>query len=215
MARCLDARSHLMANRTYLYATDVVPGTDPGQGTRQTVGISEWNYDIPIVYKLLLTGNPRMCKSLIWETPDNIALVGDYSLGLQRLKDCLKRIDFPAAQSLITDALTFLEKEENRRLYFLLECAEIFEMSGAPMEEQNSVLLEEIENVDEKVEDSLAGLRPPHDTQPLQESLSTRRSAVESLGCEGQVDPLQPILRLGLGNWTNTLYYDPGRGSLS
>jgi hypothetical protein len=75
-----------MANRSYLYATNTVPGIDVIQSKRQIIGISEWNYDVPVVYKLLLSGNPRLCKSSIWDVPDLIAIVGDYSLGLERLK---------------------------------------------------------------------------------------------------------------------------------
>lgn len=52
-----------MANRSYLYSTNVVPGPDVKKATRTLTGISEWNYDIPIIYKLLLSGNPRPCKS--------------------------------------------------------------------------------------------------------------------------------------------------------
>ena len=33
----------------------------------RAVGIAEFGYDIPIVFKLLLSGNPRLCVSMIFE----------------------------------------------------------------------------------------------------------------------------------------------------
>ena len=71
-----------MANRSYLYSSDVVPGYNE-TGKKELIGISEWDYDIPLVYKLLLTGAPRMCKSSIWDVSDDIALVGDYLQGVK------------------------------------------------------------------------------------------------------------------------------------
>ncbi|UUM22292.1 hypothetical protein [Mycoavidus sp. SF9855] len=42
-----------MANRRYLYSSNVVPGPDVKQEMPTLTGISEWNYDIPNIYKLL------------------------------------------------------------------------------------------------------------------------------------------------------------------
>ncbi|WP_444546268.1 DUF7822 domain-containing protein [Aeromonas hydrophila] len=30
---------------------------------RKLIGVSEWNYDIPIIFNLLLSGNPKTCPS--------------------------------------------------------------------------------------------------------------------------------------------------------
>jgi hypothetical protein len=73
-----------MANRSYLYSTNYLPGS-AATGSRRVVGIAEFGNDIPIVFKLLLSGNPRTCVSLIFEGTDEIALVGDYQLGVGRL----------------------------------------------------------------------------------------------------------------------------------
>jgi hypothetical protein len=198
-----------MANRSYLYSTNVVPGTDAKRTKHRIVGISEWDYGIPIVYKLLLTGNPRTCRSSIWEVPDHIALVGDYSLGLQRLKQLLKRIGLPAAQSSIDEALVFLEKEDNRKEYFLLECGEIFDMTAEPMEKQNSTLLEEIKNLDTEIEEVLSGLPLLPVKQPKARGLLATLVGVQPSRHDATFDARQVVSRLGLGNWSNNLYYDP------
>jgi hypothetical protein len=42
------------------------------------IGLSEWNYNIPIVYKILLSGGPKICKSSIWDIDKKIAIAGFY-----------------------------------------------------------------------------------------------------------------------------------------
>lgn len=201
-------RGHKMANRSYLYATNMLPGNDAKQTKRQVVGVSEWNYGIPIVYKLLLTGNPRTCKSSIWEMPDDIAIVGDYSPGVQRLKEFLRRIRLPAAQALIDEAVVFLEREESRKEHFLLECGEIFAMAGEPLKEQNSALLQQIRNLDVEIERALSDLPHPAGTGMEPDGLSSANRGDEGRHYEAGVDPLRPIRRLGLGYWSNVLFYD-------
>ncbi len=67
-----------MANRSYLYASDVSPQQIEQWSEGQQIGISEWNYDIPLVFKLLISGNTQPCRSLLWDESDPIALQGDY-----------------------------------------------------------------------------------------------------------------------------------------
>lgn len=173
-----------MANRSYLYSSDVAPGQNE-TGKKELIGISEWNYDIPFVYKLLLTGAPHMCKSSIWDISNDIALVGDYLQGVERLKEFFRRIEFPPAQPILQEAINFLENKENRRNFFVLECGEIFDMSSQPLDEQNIRLLEEIKNIDADVEKVLSGLKS-----------DIKNDAIDS------------IYALGLGNWDNVLYYN-------
>lgn len=53
-----------MANRAYLYSLDNRPS---GYADRpETIsGLSEWPYNIPFMYRLLMSGDPRLCASLI------------------------------------------------------------------------------------------------------------------------------------------------------
>jgi hypothetical protein len=166
-----------MANRSYLYAIDAVPAIDSSPSESRCIGISEFNGAIPIVFKLLLTGNPRACRSIIWKTPDEIALVGEYALGFQRLKEFLARIDLPAAQPLIQECLDFLEDNKHRRNYFLLECGEIFELTEEPLDQQNAKLLNEITDLDAEIDQALERVKATIVNGPRSEGLPPNLSA--------------------------------------
>ncbi|BBO59597.1 hypothetical protein [Mycoavidus sp. B2-EB] len=198
-----------MANRSYLYSTNVVPGPDVKKETRTFTGISEWNYDIPIIYKLLLSGNPRPCKSSIWDMPDDIALIGDYALGVERLKEFLNKITLPTARPLVEETLQFLASKHSINKYFVLECGEIFDMDDEPIQEQNAQLLDEIRNLDVEVERALASLEPQPVEKPKPVGWLAKLFGVKSPpAVESHDDPLQPVYNLGLGNWSNILYFD-------
>ncbi|MGP9556777.1 DUF7822 domain-containing protein [Psychrobacter sp. AOP7-A1-24] len=109
-----------------MYSTNTIPEANQNDSSRVLTGISEYNYDIPIVFKVLLSGNPQACLSLIWDNPEKIALIGDYASGVQNLEAFLAAITLPAAQAPITEALEFLRMPENQNQYFILECGEIF-----------------------------------------------------------------------------------------
>jgi hypothetical protein len=233
-----------MANRSYLYATDIVPSEVSAPEKGQCIGISEFSWAIPIVFKLLLGGNPRTCRSIIWKEASNIAIVGEYSRGLERLKEFLARIELPAAQPLVQEALDFLQENKNRRNYFLLECGEIFDLTEEPIDQQNAKLLDEIKNLDAEIEETLDGLRTPPATKAIpKDVMSYLLGEAKGLGAEVEelfgsllppgkrsrltevlseailsklsraetaaADPLTPIYRLGLGSWSNILYYEP------
>jgi hypothetical protein len=236
-----------MANRSYLYAIDVVPSADSPPSKSRCVGLSEFSSAIPIVFKLLLSGNPRTCRSIIWRTPDDIALVGEYAPGFRRLKEFLAQIDLPAAQPLIKECLRFLEDKRNRRKYFLLECGEVFDLTEEPIDQQNAELLNQIRNLDAEIQQALdlvktspvdqpipkelppdvveatkdlgaeienlfAGLLPSDNqsrlTDLLSEAIQSRLSRAE----REAADPLHQFYRLGLGHWSNILYYGVDKG---
>jgi hypothetical protein len=54
-----------MANRSYLYSTNIIPSSNnKSKEEPKLIGISEWNYAIPIVFQLLVSGKPIAC--LLW-----------------------------------------------------------------------------------------------------------------------------------------------------
>jgi hypothetical protein len=236
-----------MANRSYLYAIDVVPSADSPPSKPRCVGISEFNWAIPIVFKLLVSGSPRTCRSIIWKTPDDIALVGEYTRGLRRLKEFLTQIDVPAAQPLIKECLEFLEDKRNRRKYFLLECGEVFGLTEEPIDQQNAGLLNEIRNLDAEIQQALdlvkarpiskpipkelppgvvtatkdlsaeignlfSGLLPSDNRSRLTDLLSDAIQSRLSRTKKEAADPLHQFYRLGLGHWSNILYYGIDEG---
>lgn len=197
-----------MANRSYLYSTNVIPGPDVKPEERKLIGISEFNYDIPIVFKLLLSGNPRACRSSIWEMPEEIAIVGDYGLGLERLTKFLKRIEIIEAQPLIREAVEFLNRAENQNPYFVLECGEIFDMTGQPLLEQNQALLGQLNDLEAEMEKAMGSLKTVPVAPPKPVGFFSRMFKAKPLLPVRTPDPMDPFYELGLGNWSNILYFD-------
>ena len=197
-----------MANRSYLYSTNVIPGPEAKANGRKLLGISEWNYDIPIVFKLLLSGNPKTCLSSIWDNTEEIALIGDYTSGVKNLERFLSRIEIPSAQTLITEAIEFLNKPENQNQYFVLECGEIFDMGDTPLLEQNLELLEQVQNLHPKIDEALQSLLPQAVESPKPVGFFSKLFGRAPELQRPEPDPMKPIYALGLGNWSNILYFD-------
>ncbi|WFR73716.1 hypothetical protein P9209_09120 [Prescottella defluvii] len=187
-----------MANRSYLYTTSFAPDADATRTpTDRVAGISEWAYAVPLVFRILVSGDPRPCRSLIWsDVPDAMAISGRCGPGIARLEQFLARIDHPALGSLADDAIAFLHAHTEPDGYFVLECAEIFAMDDAPLGEQNTREIERLGKIDTEIEAALADLAPAKPNfwqrifKPTQESLE------------------DPLRELGLGYWSDVLYFD-------
>ncbi|MGJ7608047.1 DUF7822 domain-containing protein [Variovorax sp. LT1R20] len=192
-----------MANRSYLFASPFVPGPDAaGNDPRQLKGLSECNYNIPLVYRLLVSADVQLCRSMIWTSLDEpTALAGRAGAGIDRLQQFLSRIDHPSVAPLRDQALDFLNSHADRNGYFVLECAEILDMSDEPLGEQAESLLKGVQNIDTEIEAAITRLAPQKKTfwdrifTPSQESIEA------------------PLRELGLGYWSDTLYYSPNDAS--
>jgi hypothetical protein len=196
-----------MANRSYLYSSNFAPSPEVNEADRRITGISEWNYDIPIAFKILLSGNPRKCLSSIWEVSEEIAIVGDYDHGLDRLLRFLDRITLPEVIPLKEEARQFLTDKANKNRYFILECGEIFELHDEPHTEQSDSLLAEIRNIEPLIESALADLLPSQASAAKASDFFSRRQGRKPPAPErkGSADALYS---LGLGNWSSILYFD-------
>jgi hypothetical protein len=192
-----------MSNRSYLYSTDRLPSSDGGEQRPRYVGISEWPYDIPLVFKILVSGNPRACQSSIW-SPEPIAIAGDYDQGVVRLFEFLDRIDEPDLAPLREEAHAFLTAEENKNRYFLLECCEIYD-DPSP-EQRNDRLLAEIQDLEPEMESTLANLSAACRFKPRPVGFLARMFGVKPAVAK---TPFELICELGLGFWDNVLFYDP------
>lgn len=53
-----------MANRSYLYSLGNRP-TSYADRPETVSGLSEWAYDVPFMYRLLMSGDPQLCASLV------------------------------------------------------------------------------------------------------------------------------------------------------
>lgn len=195
-----------MANRSYLYSSNVEPVFRSAPPGRKLVGISEWNYAIPIVFRLLLSGNPQVCHSSLWEIEDKIGIIGNFDEGVDALKDFLGQLSDPKAQPLITEALEFLSKPEYQNEYFILECGEIYVMGEGELSEQNLAVVESIRtSLPKETKALVKNLNILEKTEPpsLLKRIfggSTTKQPVKY--------PLTPFHELGLGNWSNILYFD-------
>lgn len=123
-----------MANRSYLYTADTIPGYGPSPG--RVEDLSEWNWRVPILHRVLLTGSPKLCHSTIWESP-MLAIACDYDTGvanLERFFAALPQTDEVRAHA--AQALEVLKDPARRRNHLLLEAGEIVALSiGADPDE--------------------------------------------------------------------------------
>lgn len=186
-----------MAHRSYLYSTDNLPESPEWNIKKTLHGISEYRYDIPFIFKLLLTGKPVACRSSIWEKPEQIAIAGDYALGLANLSRYLGRISDPAIGPLVQEAHEFLNSPAHARRHFILECGEIFDLTKGSFTDKNNALLLEIREIGESI-----------DAQPIPKPISTQRGLLSKLLKLKAPDPLSPYYELGLGYWSEILYFD-------
>lgn len=197
-----------MANRSYLYSTNIIPGPNAKAGGRKLIGISQWDYDIPIVFKLLLSGSPRTCPSSIWKHPEEIALTGDYVSGVKNLENFLSKVTLPSAQPLIAEAIVFLSRPENQNQYFILECGEIFEMEETPVFEQNRALLEQLAHLQPEVEKALKSVVPHPAVPPKKVGFLSKLLGHAPVPSRPVEELMNPVYALGLGNWSNKLYFE-------
>ena len=172
-----------MANRSYLYAADRRP-TRPQDVPDRVVGLTEWAYDVPLAQRLLLSGDPTVCPSMIFGIDAEIGIAADFGVGLGALVSFLERIEHPGAAPLVAEALSFLEDPAHQDQLIIAEAGEIFDMDGGDLARAAQVLVTRIrEHLDTDAEASLAAIDRVADDTSLRE--------------------------LGLGNWSTVLFYDP------
>ncbi|MBJ9214459.1 hypothetical protein I5481_21570 [Citrobacter freundii] len=79
-----------MANRAYLYSLSNQPASY--EDRPETIsGLSEWAYEIPFLYRLLMSGEPQLCASLISDELDDTqvalhAISSPFEPGFKRVK---------------------------------------------------------------------------------------------------------------------------------
>lgn len=144
-----------MSNRAYLFSLSNRP-TSYADRPETISGLSEWAYAIPFSYRVLLSGDPQVCASLIsdgfdGEPPNRKtklhAISGDFEVGFARLKRFLSIVQSIAESSpdlidSLNETLAFLESHRDR--YLLLETIELDSMSCEGEAELRSCVEEEI-----------------------------------------------------------------------
>jgi hypothetical protein len=130
-----------MANRAYLYSLSNRP-TSYADRPETISGLSEWAYAIPFSYRVLMSGDPQLCASLVSDGFDGEpanrktklhAISGDFEVGFARLKRFISAVrplvatSSPALIAGLDEALAFLESHRDR--YLLLETIELDTMT--------------------------------------------------------------------------------------
>ena len=188
-----------MANRCYLYTTDHLPGSAEWTEKKAMRGISEWPDAIPLSFQILLSGNPVAVPSSIWDSTELLALAGDSETGLRRLMAYLQLL--PAqAEPLVAETKAFFAIPENHQKYFVLETREIFDYADREMAEKNAEIISQISAIGDDL--SKLYLPEPASGEPFFRGLLRRLLKMPPPG------PLEPYYEVGLGLWSNILYYD-------
>ena len=149
-----------MANRTYLYITDDV------EKREKIRGIAEYNYDFPLLFKIMCSTEPVPGKSSIFNLEEKAAIISEISGGIDKIKSFLLKMKeekstLDSGKELVGSEtcekiMEFLD--ENKFLdegykYFLLEAAELYEMEADSHKEFEKLTLRDIEEINNTVKD--------------------------------------------------------------
>lgn len=150
-----------MANRSYLYASNVKPIADNKEQLKFQC-VSEANYCIPLVYLILISDNVESNASSIWELDEEIAIIGGFEKGRERLFTFFRQVEERMAEhnvenddivQAMNDARNYLSKPElNDSQYFVLEPGEIYDLVGDDFTQQNQSLLAEAKNYQTQID---------------------------------------------------------------
>ncbi|PPG37385.1 DUF4870 domain-containing protein [Pseudoclavibacter sp. RFBA6] len=174
-----------MANRSYLYVVDEIPGH--GAPLTRVTGLSEWRWDVPLVHELLVSGSGRLVPSTIWDAPAT-AILGDYDQGVANLERLFAQLPHDEeTQRQIAEARNALNDPANRGRYLLLEVAEIHVLSVTDDDNPFPEMLTEAQGM-----------------------VRGDDASVDSLIRYALGLPAEKRQQLtGSGSWANNLYFEP------
>ena len=194
-----------MANRAYLY----------GIKGKKVSGISEYNYDIPISYKILLSQNTKRVKSKIFRSPFKIALQGDFEKGVEKLNEFLEELmkkgyfDENELEKEIENTKAFFGKNTNFQ-YFYLDCSEIYEMESKSRPLSNKRMSKQILNINHEIErfyQEMDAMKKEYD------DMNGKMTQLQKeTGGNKKLEELKNRMMgmIGIQEWTNYLYYELG-----
>jgi hypothetical protein len=194
-----------MANRSYLYASDHLPGSAEWERQKDLRSIGEYRYDIPLTFQILLSGAPMAVRSSIWDTPQLIAIAADAKTGLARLERYLTLLP-PEAKELVDETRAFVADPANVRKYFVLEGGEILELTDRDLAEQNREFVSRFGSIT----DDVSKLDVPSPKPAPSALRSFFRRLLGNRRRSWRDDPLMPFHEIGLGAWSNVLYFQFG-----
>ena len=143
-----------MANRTYLFAIDTL---DTHKATtRSMIGLGEYNYNTPLIYRILCSSGTKTCRSSIFKGTQKTAIVADFKSGVKRLRFFLEQLKQTEFADLIRNTLDWLDEPHNQFEYVLLEPSEIFDLEAGAHQPLLEELLQNIQTLDDETLITLA-----------------------------------------------------------
>lgn len=215
-----------MANRSYLYSISFDKTTEDRQENDKIVDLSEYSYNIPISYKILVSQDTKLSHSIIWDYENPIAIQGNFQKGKQKLFLFLEKLknenifDSEELEKYITDTKTFIENNELENV--ILECGEIYEMNDEDLEIQNQQLFDEIYNINNTIDNLLNELKSAKlslekmyverenlsNPSFFSKIFSSNKARTEELDKNIEITKNNMWWSLGIDYWSNILYYD-------
>ena len=143
-----------MANRTYLYITDNI------EQRGKIRGIGEYNYDFPVLFKILCTSLPEATRSSICDLEEKTAIISNMTDGIYKLKNFLLKMK--DEKTALNNEKALISSESYGRIekfldndkfiqegyrYFLLEVFELYEMETESVTEFELLTLKDIERI--------------------------------------------------------------------
>ncbi|MCF2908017.1 hypothetical protein L1285_06710 [Pseudoalteromonas sp. DL2-H2.2] len=189
-----------MANRSYLFSANQKPKRADSLILR---GLSEWNYDIPLIYKILVSGEGiESVDSLIWDFDTPFAISMEYRHALDNLYQFKEIIEKHCSSDVLKYSIDFLSKQENSGEYFLLEPYEIYLLEESPLRSQHEELVRSLRNFD-IVENAEKFIRENNhkNTNSLSSLFSSRKKAVRLIE--------NGLVNSGFQEWSDILAYAP------
>jgi hypothetical protein len=147
-----------VSNRAYLYSLSNRPKSYADRPDTIS-GLSEFPYFVPFSYRLLMSGDPQLCASLVADgfesdTADKkttlYAISSNFEAGFARLQRFfavlrpIAAVASPRLTAYINETITFLEAHRDR--YLLLETIELDTMEEAEESALRACVEKEIEN---------------------------------------------------------------------
>ncbi len=186
-----------MANRSYVFLSQTLPSEAWDAAQRaQLHGVCEHAYAVPLLQRLLVSADSRLISSAIWQQAEPLAIAGRAQAGMERALQFLQQIQHPHIEPFRQEAEHFLRSHIREDDWLILEAAEVLEMQEPPSAAaQVRSMLDHMPALNAECAQAVEKLRPqaPNFWQkifkPSQESLE------------------EPLRELGLGNWSENLYF--------
>ena len=197
-----------MANRSYLYSVNEIPTKKSSPDF--ITGLSEFSWDIPLIYKILLTGNPQKCSSIIWDN-QQIGIVSNYQDGVRKLEtflDILEQEDINNKnefQKHHKEIMNFLKKESNKDMYIVLEAGEIFDAEEIQLDESVSHVIDEIKSISKDLDQLLETKAKPKKWYSIFRDIFSKSERKNEILRKLKSDWKN---ELGIDCWSNNLYFD-------